>query len=412
VLNEEYFKKYVSLVIRSGVNVQKGQTLIINCQVDCAYFARAAQAEAYAAGARDVHIRWIDDKSSRERYLSAPDDVFGEYPEWTKMMLNKLTKNGAAILSVSSSDPEAMKGVDAERMMRAQKAADKALAPYRERTMANRVQWCVASAPSDAWAMKVFPKAESADAAKDELWKAIYKAARVGEGDAARGWEDHGAKMRKNTAMLNGYDFQYLKYKNSLGTDLTIELPENHVWAGGGDACKNGVYFYPNIPTEEIFTAPKKDGVNGVVYGSKPLVYNGNVIDGLRFAFKNGRVIDFDARTGKDVLAKALSSVKNMDYLGEVALVPHDSPISNMNILFYNTLYDENASCHLALGEAYPDCVKGGAEMNARERAKAGLNKSGAHHDFMIGTADMNITGVRRGGTETAVFKNGAFALA
>jgi len=408
----DFLKKYVGLIVSTGVNIQQGQTLVITAPVECAYFVRLAAAEAYALGAHDVVINWFDDMCTRERYLNAKEKVFGEYPEWTKIMLNKLTKKGAALLKISASNPEAMKGVDINRVITARKAADKAIKPYTKRVMESRVQWCVVSVPSEAWAKKVFPNTSSSEEAAMYLWDAIYAACRIGGEDAVTDWKNHAAYMRKNMEIMNNYNFKTLRFKNSIGTDFTLDLAEGHIWSGAGDTSKQGIPFFPNIPTEEIFTAPFKTGVNGTVVGSKPFVYNGNVVEQFSFRFENGKVIEVKAHDeGKEIIEKLLKSLKNMDYLGEVALVPHNSPISNMNVLFYNTLYDENASCHLALGEAYPDTVRGGVEMNMRQREKAGLNHAQDHHDFMIGTADMQITGITSEGREVPVFINGNFAM-
>jgi len=243
------------------------------------------------------------------------------------------------------------------------------------------------------------------------LWKNIFAAARVGDGNAVDKWGTHVASLKKRVSALNEYRFKALQLKNNAGTDLRMELPENHVWLGGGDVAKDGFPFLPNIPTEEIFSAPKADGVNGTVVGTMPNVFRGNLIEDFSITFKDGKVVSFDAKAGKEHLENMINDIPGMDMLGEIALVEHDSPISNTGILFYNTLYDENASCHLALGSAYPDSIKGGGAMTEDERRAAGINVSDNHQDFMFGSADMSIVGITDSGEEVVVFKDGNFVI-
>ncbi len=407
----EYQEKYVKLAVEVGAAVQKGQKLLIRSQVESAYFARMAMEAAYKAGAKEVIVQWIDDACSRLTYLNADETVFDTYPVWSKHLQNDLSAEGCAFLSISGSDPEALKGVDFSRVVRFNKSAEDAIKPFRDRTMSNEIQWSVVAIPTAAWAKKVFPDELSVDDSIRKLWDAIFAASRIDENDPVENWKEHTARIHKNVKILNDYNFKFLKYTSSNGTDLQIELPENHIWAGGGDISKSGQEFLPNIPTEEIFTAPKFDAVNGIVYGTKPLVYSGNVIEDFSVTFENGKVVKFSAKKNEDVLAKILSSTENMDFLGEVALVPFHSPISDMNILFYNTLYDENASCHLAFGRAYPDCIKDGAKLSDEEKKKAGLNLCADHHDFMVGSRDMKIVGTTHDGREVVVFEDGDFAF-
>ena len=276
--------------------------------------------------------------------------------------------------------------------------------------MSNGVRWCVAGVPTAAWAMKVFPE-KSAQDAVDALWEAILDVCRVDpEGGAAAKWEIHSANFKKRVELLNGYDFESLHYKNALGTDLTVELPRNHFWTGGSEIAKDGVEFCANIPTEEIFTAPKRDGVNGTVAAAMPLVLNGDVVEGIVFTLKDGKIVDAKADRGLEILESQLSADEGARYLGEVALVPCSSPIRKTGVLFYNTLFDENASCHFAFGEAYSS-VRGSEEMSPEERLAAGLNNSMTHVDFMVGTPDLSVTGRTRDGREIPVLVNGEFAF-
>lgn len=403
-------KKYAKLLIETGLNLQKGQTLVISSPVDSAPFARLCARCAYDVGCREVIVKWTDDALSREKYLRADNSVFDEVPEWFSHFHNDYSESGAAWLAISASDPEALKGVLPDRLRRTSIAVGKALEPYRRRQMTNFFPWCVASVPTEAWAKKVFPD-KSGEKAVEALWDAIYEAVRVtDDGDPVKLWDEHRAKLSSRKRKLTEYQFRTLHYKNSLGTDLVVGMPENHVWEGGDERTPSGLVFCANIPTEEVFSAPKFDDVNGVVFASKPLVLGGNIVDGFKLELKDGKIVKATAEKGQEFLENELSVDEGASFLGEVALVPYDSPISNSGILFYNTLFDENASCHFAFGTAYP-CVKGGQEMSPDELKAAGLNHSITHVDFMVGTSDLSITGTTKDGKEIPIFINGNFAF-
>lgn len=407
-MNKDLLKEYAKMIIKTGVNIQKNQLLVITAPVENYEVVEILAEMAYQEGARDVIINWNDERIDRARYLLAPDDLFDEFPEWKKEFYLENVRKDAAYLRLTGSDPDNLKNVDQNRIIRANKAFGNALKEYRERLMANKNVWCVASAPTKAWAKKVFPELNDEDAV-EKLWEAILKTNRMDQENPVAAVEAHKENLKKSMKFLNDNQFKILKYKNSLGTDLTIELPEKHVWLGGSDIMENGVEFMANLPTEEVFTLPKKDGVNGVVYSSKPLVYNGTLIDVFKLRFENGKVVDYDAEIGKEALKSLIELDEGSSFLGEVALVPYESPISQMNILFYNTLFDENASCHLALGEAYPVSIKGGENMTKEELDNEGVNSSIAHEDFMIGTDDLSIIGINKDGKEVIVFENGNF---
>lgn len=408
---EQKLKEYARLLVEVGLNVQKGQTLIISSPVECAAFARLCASAAYDVGCREVVMSWNDDALTRERCLRADDAVFDEVPEWRKHFFNDYAAEGAAYLAISARDPEAMKGVDPDRLKRSQMASYTALDPFYTAQMNNSLAWCVGSIPIPSWAKKVFP-GTAEDEAVRKLWDAIFQTVRVtGDGKAVERWNEHLKTLETRKNKLNELRFKSLRYTNSLGTDLTIELPEGHLWAAGSADTPKGQTFVANMPTEEIFTAPLKTGVNGVVYAALPLVVNGNIVDQFHFVVKDGKIVEARAETGEEFLKAAISVDENASYFGEVALVPYDSPISNQGILYYNTLFDENARCHLAFGRAYPECVRGGEEMSEEELAAHGLNQSAAHNDFMIGTADLSIVGVTHDGKEVPVFVNGNFAL-
>jgi aminopeptidase len=407
---EAKFKEYAKLLVEVGVNIQKGQTLVIGSPVDCAWFARLCARAAYAAGCREVVMRWSDDELTREKYLHAEDSVFDSLPAWQAEFDNGYARQGAAFLHISARDPENLVGVDPDRIARSQRSSGEALREYRELTMSNTVPWCIGSIPIPSWARKVFPGCPDGEAV-EKLWEAIFQTVRVdGSGAAVDRWREHLAGLKGHMDRLNGLNLESLHYTNSLGTDLTIRLPEGHIWAAGSSATKSGLPFIANMPTEEVFTAPLRNGVDGVVCSSMPLVHNGVVIDKIRFQVREGKIVEASAQTGEDALKAAITLDEGASYFGEVALVPYDSPISRQKLLYYNTLFDENASCHLAFGEAYPECLQGGAGMSKEERKARGLNDSITHVDFMVGTADLSVTGKTRDGREVPVFVAGNFA--
>ncbi|MBQ1242375.1 MAG: aminopeptidase [Oscillospiraceae bacterium] len=408
---EQKLREYAKLLVEVGVNIHKGQTLVISSPVECAHFARLCATAAYDAGCREVVLNWSDDYLSREKFLRADSEIFDSVPAWREQFYNNYAKEGAAYLAISASDPETLAGVDPDRLLRSQKASAEALDPFYQQQMKNGFPWCIASIPIPSWAKKVFPDL-SEDAAMTKLWDAIFQTVRIsGDGTAVEKWREHLSMLDVRKEALNALKLKKLHYKNSLGTDLSIELPEGHLWASGGGVAANGRAFVANMPTEEIFTAPKKTGINGVVYASMPLVDNGNIIDKFRFTVKDGKIVEAVAEKGEEFLKVAISVDEGASYFGEVALVPYDSPISNQKILFYNTLFDENASCHLAFGEAYPECIEGGTEMTREEREAHGLNYSVNHVDFMLGTADLSIVGTTADGREVQIFKDGNFAI-
>ncbi len=401
--------EYACLAIRTGVNLQEGQPLVINAPIECADFARRLAREAYRAKAKDVTIVWNDELFSRMRYEMATEEALGSYPDWRRRLYMGNAEDDAAIVSIHAEDPEAFLGVDPTRLAMAQQAAGEALLEYRARIMSNKNAWCVVSVPTEAWARKIFPD-KSVDEAIEALWKAIFSAVRVvGDGGAEARWKEHTAFLQRASEFMNGWAFDFLHYKNALGTDLTVRLPEGHIWAGGAEDTQNGRRFVANIPTEEVYTLPLRDGVDGTVVATKPLVFQGNLITGMKFHFVAGKVVSFEAEEGRAHLEKLLGTDEGSARLGEVALVPYDSPISRSGVLFYNTLFDENASCHLALGKAYPTCLAGGADMDMVELLSRGVNDSLLHEDFMIGSRDLSITGTTRDGREVPVFRDGNF---
>lgn len=408
---KDLLRAYADLVVRVGVNLQKDQILVINAPIECAAFARMIAQQAFAAGAHDVVVSWSDEQLAHIRYVGGKKALFTEFPEWRRAFYEDYAAQGAAFVSIAARDPEIFGDIDPEKLKLANQAAGAALMEYRERLMNNRNTWCVVSVPTKGWAKKVFPDL-SEDEAVARLWREIYKTVRVGEGiDTIQAWQEHIAFLHKVADFLNANDFQELHYTNGLGTDLTIELPEGHIWAGGAEKSELGMVFAANMPTEEVYTLPKRDGVNGIVYATKPLNFNGNLIEDFWLRFENGRVVDFAAKKGEAILKGLIETDEGSHFLGEVALVPYDSPISQSGVLFYNTLFDENAACHLALGKAYPTCLKDGEKMDSVTLLQHGVNDSLMHEDFMVGSRDLEIVGTRRDGTKVQVFHQGNFAF-
>ncbi|MGE8203089.1 aminopeptidase [Heyndrickxia sp. NPDC080065] len=402
-------ENYAELAVKVGVNVQKGQTLVVNTSIDALEFVRLVTKKAYEAGAKNVVINWGDDTVSRLKYDLAPDEAFTEYPKHRAAETIELAENGAAFMSIVSSSPDLLKGVNPERISNFQKAAGQALETYRQYIQSDKVSWTVIGVPSEAWAKKVFPDL-SPNEAVEKLWDAIFKSTRADLEDPIQAWKDHDASLHEKVHYLNEKRYKKLHY-TAPGTDLTVELPNGHLWVGAGSINEQDIEFMANMPTEEVFTVPHKDGVNGHVSSTKPLSYGGNIIDEFTITFENGRIVDVKAKEGENILKRLVETDEGSHYLGEVALVPHNSPISQSNILFLNTLYDENASNHFAIGSAYAFCVEGGKKMSREELIKNGLNQSITHVDFMVGSAEMNIDGIKEDGTTEPIFRNGDWAF-
>ncbi len=407
----ELLEKYAKLVVEVGVNVQKDQLVVVNASTETREFVRLIVKAAYNAGAKRVTVQWSDAYVSRYGYDGMSIETLEEIPEYTIQKSQYFIDQGGCVISIASPITGVNEGVDSLKMQKAGIAHMKAFKFVSDYVMGNGTQWSVIAAPNKVWAKKVFPDLEENDA-YEALWDAILKASRVTEtNDPIKEWANHNERLLSHNAILNGYQFESLHFTNDLGTDLIVELVNNHVWAGGGEHSEKGTYFNPNIPTEENFTMPYKLGVNGKVVATKPLDYQGNLIEDFWFEFKDGKVVNYGAKKNKETLKRLLEFDEGSTYLGEVALLSHDSPISNSGILFLNTLFDENASCHLALGRAYPMNLKGGTKMTEKELADAGSNQSMVHSDFMFGSADMQIEGTQKDGTKVRIFKDGDFVI-
>lgn len=406
---QDKLQKYADLAVKIGVNVQPGQTLIVVATVDSAELVRLIVKQAYEAGARFVKVNWSDDTVTRLRYEKAAAESFLDDPKWYAGEMLEYVENGAAVLHVISSDPDLLTGIDPERITNHQKTYGKAMSKYRELQMSDKFSWSIVAVPSKTWAAKVFPELPESEQI-DALWEAIFKTVRIDQPGPVAAWKAHIANLTQKSEYLNSKRYKKLHYK-APGTDLTIELPEGHLWVAAESLNAQGNTFLANLPTEEVFTAPLKTGVNGTVSSTKPLSYNGNIIDEFQLTFKDGRIVDYSAKVGGATLKQLVELDEGSHYLGEVALVPHGSPISQSGILFYNTLFDENASNHLAIGNAYAFNLEGGKSMSREELNQHGLNASFAHEDFMVGSAEMDIYGVTADGTEEPVFAKGNWAF-
>ena len=411
-MNQELLNKYAAFTVQVGVNVQKGQTLIIRCPVEGAYFGRACMEAAYKAGARDVVIRWEDEKAARIRMELGEEEALSETkPYELRSYLDYAeSEGGCCLLAIHASDPEIFKGLDTAKINRVSLAKQEAMKSWREYTMKDRVQWCVVAIPTPAWAASVFPGMPE-DEAQEKLWSAIFDVCRVTGGDPVSAWKEHVAKTSACRDKLNELQLESIHMTSANGTDLAVGLAEGHTWEGACSKAENGAVFIANVPTEEVFTAPHRERVNGVVKGTKPYVYNGQLIEGFSVTFKDGVVVEYSAEKNAELLGQLLDSDEGARRIGEIALVPASSPINRSGLLFYNTLFDENAACHIAFGAGYPTTVKGGAAMTTEELLACGVNDSAIHEDVMVGAEDMTITGLTKSGETVTIFENGEWAI-
>ncbi|RAW12873.1 aminopeptidase [Paenibacillus taichungensis] len=405
----EKLQRYAALVINIGVHIQRGQILVITAPIAAAAFVRLVVKHAYGAGAYDVYIEWSDDEITRLKYELAPDSVFHEYPAFRAAGWETFAENNAAFLTITAPNPDLLHGIDPQRIMNSNASKGKALAKFRSYGMSNKVSWSIVTVPSMAWAAKVFPDVVE-EHLIDTMWEAIFDVTRINSDDPVEAWKTHLELLRNKTNQLNRKKYRALRYRGP-GTDLRIELSPKHIWVSDADNInEKGASFLANIPSEEVWTVPLKQGVNGTVRSTKPLSYEGYLIDDFSLTFENGKIINIQAAQGLEVLIKLISVDEGAAYLGEIALVPHHSPISESGLVFYNSLFDENASNHLAIGNAYSFCLEGGNEMTEAEKAANGVNSSLIHVDFMIGSANMDIDGELADGDLEPVFRHGNWA--
>ncbi|HEM5931939.1 TPA: aminopeptidase [Streptococcus suis] len=407
---KENLAKYAKLLVSTGINVQPGHTIQLTIGVDQAELARLIVKEAYAHGAKEVLVNWLDDVIARERLVNVDVELLEQVHPQRVTEMNYLLERKASRLVVLSEDPGAYDGVDPEKLSRNARALSQALQPMRQATQANKVSWTLGAASGLEWAKKVFPNAASDEEAVDLLWDQIFKTCRIYEEDPIKAWEEHEARLVAKAKVLNDEQFVKLHY-TAPGTDLVLGMPKNHLWEAAGSVNAQGEHFIANMPTEEVFTAPDYRVADGYVTSTKPLSYNGNIIEGIKVTFKDGEIVDVTAEKGDEVMKKLVFDNAGARGLGEVALVPDKSSISQSGVTFFNTLFDENASNHLAIGQAYAFSIEGGTEMSQEELKEAGLNRSDVHVDFMIGSNKMNIDGIREDGTRVPIFRDGEWAI-
>jgi aminopeptidase len=401
--------RYARLTVKSGLNIQPGQQLLITAPLDAVELVRLITEHAYKAGATLVTTLYADDATTLARYRHAPDEAFDVAPGWLFDGMAEAFRNGAARLAIAGEDPALLAGQDPKKLSRANKARSLAYRPALELITSFAVNWCVIAAATPAWAKSVFPDVPESQALEN-LWSAIFSCTRADLDDPVKAWEEHSANLARRTAFLNDRRYAALKYKGP-GTDLTLGLADEHVWKGGAGKARNGVICNANIPTEEVFTAPHKDKVDGIVCSSKPLSYQGSLIDGIKVRFEKGRIVEMTAAKGEDAFRSLISTDEGAARLGEVALVPHSSPISKSGIIFNNTLFDENAASHIAVGQSYSENIKDAGKRSKDELTALGANASLVHVDWMIGSGELDIDGVKPDGTSEPLMRRGEWAI-
>lgn len=405
-MNQETLKKYAHTLLKYGVNLQQDQTLVISVDVENKDFAVIVTEEAYELGAKEVVLNWRCSPIARQRLLHAKESVLEKPANWIPEFYKQYIDDKAAFLSLISANPKALEGIPTDRISLQSRNLNKVLSFYHTAIMNSSVTWCVASVPTVLWANLL--GYEGTDEEKiDQLWATLLKLCRIEGIEPKDTYRHHMAKLRRRCEALNKLDLKSLCYTCENGTDLLLELPEGHIWLGGEESSKDGTIFNANIPTEEVFSAPQYNGVNGVVHSTKPLIYHGNTISDFSFTFKEGKIVEYTAKEGYEVLKELVETDEGSHYLGEVALVDHFSPISQSNQIFYETLFDENASCHLAIGASYPTCLKNSDGLSEEELKERGLNHSLTHVDFMIGHEHMNIKGYTRDGQAVDIMIDG-----
>lgn len=407
--NNLNFEKYADLIVNIGLGLHAGDKLSIRMSEPSLALARLVAKKAYQKGVSDVRLDFSDDTITLDRYLHAPDEAFEIYPDYQVDYSENLFKDGYHVLNLYAPNPDLLKPADPARIAQWQKVAGKAVKRIQHYTMQNEVKWCVTAVACPAWAAAAFPEL-SEEEAMQKLWDNIFMATRVDQPDPVAAWEEHDLKLKAHRKFLNDTRFDRVHYQGP-GTDLLVGLVNNHVWEGGSGFSQKGDRFFPNIPTEEVFSMPDADRVDGTLRATMPLSVRGQIVDKFHFTFKDGKVVDYDAEVGKQILDDLLDMDEGAKRLGEIALVADNSPISNTGILFKNTLFDENASCHFALGAAYSENLDGATERSEEENRKLGMNNSLIHVDFMVGSKDVTVTGIKEDGTEIVLLKHGDWQI-
>lgn len=407
-MKQTTLKNYAKLIVRVGANVRKGQEVVIRASLDQPRFVEFVADECYKAGAKRVVVDWEHTPLAKLAYRHETLKTLSTVTDYEEARLNYRAEHLPAMIYLLSRDPDGMNGVNMEKMSKALRATTKISKPYRDR-MDQRYQWCIAAVPGEKWAKKVFPD-ERKSVAMEKLWEAILLCSRCDE-DPIKAWEDHNADLAKRCEYLNSLGIKELIYKSSNGTDFKVGMNEEGIFLGGAHETLSGVRYNANIPSEECFISPKKGKAEGIVYSSKPLVYNGQVIDDFSLTFKDGKVVDVKAKVNEGLLREIVAMDEGAAYLGECALVPYESPIRKSGLLFYQTLFDENAACHLALGRGFTNTIRNFEKYTKEQMHEMGVNDSLIHVDFMIGNADMDIKAKCKNGKTVQIFKNGTWAF-
>ena len=407
-MKKTVLREYARLIVRCGANVQKGQNVVVYAGLDQPEFVQMVVEEAYKAKAKEVTVEWSYQPLTKIHYRYRSLKTLGTVKEWEKARQEYYCDVIPCRIMLISDDPDGLKGINMEKMAKANQMVYPILKPYRDRRE-NKEQWTIAAVPGAAWAKKVFPGMRTSTA-MEKLWEVILSCSRVNE-NPIKAWEEHNANMKAHCDHLNSLSIRSLHYTADNGTDLTVGLIPEGEWKGGGDTTLGGIFFNPNIPTEECFISPMRGQAEGIVYSTKPLSYHGQLIDNFWIRFEGGKAVDSGAEVGADLLKTMLAMDEGAAYLGECALVPQRSPICESGILFYNTLFDENAACHLAMGMGFADTIKDFQNKTLEECRELGINDSMIHEDFMIGCDSMNIDGITESGETVAIFRNGNWAF-
>lgn len=408
-MKKSLLKNYARLIARVGVNIQKGQEVIINADLDQPEFIKMLAEECYKAGAADVRVEWSYQPLGKINTRYRSQKVLSRVLEWEKAKLQYQVDTLPARIHIVSEDPDGMKGINQEKLAKARQARYPIVKPYSD-AMDNKQQWCIAAVPGVAWAKKVFPDLSKSQAV-EKLWEAILHTSRADGEDPIAAWKAHNADLKKRFDYLNALNITSLTYKSSNGTDFTVGLIPDSDFHGGGDTTLLGNYFNPNIPSEEVYISPKKGEAEGIVYATMPLSYQGELIENFSVRFENGKVVEVHAEKNEALLQKMISMDEGAAYLGECALVPYTSPINETGILFYNTLFDENARCHLALGAGFCETIRNFEKYTIEECRAKGINDSMIHVDFMIGSEDLSIVAKTADGKDVEIFKNGVWCF-
>ena len=407
-MKKTVLREYARLIVRCGVNVQKGQEVLIYAGLDQPEFVQMVVEEAYKAKAKKVTVDWDYQPLQKLHVRHQSVKTMGEVTEWQKAKLQHFVDVVPCRIHLVSEDPDGLKGINMEKLAKARQLRYPIVKPYHDQ-LENKDQWCIAAVPGAAWAKKVFPGMRTS-AAMEKLWEAILFTSRVTD-DPVKAWQEHNADLHDRCAYLNSLNIRSLHYTANNGTDLTVGMIPEGEWKGGGDTSLQGIFFNPNIPTEECFISPKRGQAEGIVYSTKPLSYQGQLIENFSVRFENGKAVEVKAEKGEELLKTMISMDEGAAYLGECALVPQRSPIAESGILFYNTLFDENAACHLALGMGFADTIQDFQNKTLEECRALGINDSMIHEDFMIGCDSLNIDGICEDGKVVPIFRGGNWAF-